>query len=85
MADGIEKVIVSRYAKGKSHSDIQDQIREVYNFDISTSTLSRTTEKVAADIVAWENRSSQPVHLIVWMDGIVLIIRGSSKVINKTV
>ena len=85
MVDGIENVIVSLYAKGMSNSDIEEQIREVYNFDISTSTISRITEKVAEDIVVWQNRPLEPVYLIVWMDGIVFKVRESSKVINKTV
>src|SRR5690606_26199100 len=44
IVDGIENVIVSLYEKGMSNSDIEEQIREVYNFDISTSTISRITE-----------------------------------------
>ncbi|MGK2862939.1 MAG: transposase, partial [Chitinophagaceae bacterium] len=50
MVDGIENVIVSLYAKGMSNSDIEEQIREVYNFEVSTSTISRITEKIAGDI-----------------------------------
>ncbi|WP_410503976.1 transposase [Flavobacterium sp. I3-2] len=41
MVDGLENVIVSLYAKGMSVNDIEGQIREMYNFDISTSTISR--------------------------------------------
>lgn len=85
MVDGIENVIVSLYAKGMSNSDIEQQIREVYNFDVSASTISRITEKVAGDIVAWQNRPLEPVYLIVWMDGIVFKVRENSKVVNKTV
>jgi transposase-like protein len=85
MVDGIENVIVSLYAKGMSNSDIEEQIREVYNFDVSTSTISRITEKVAGDIVAWQNRPLEPVYLIVWMDGVVFKVRENSKVVNKTV
>ena len=85
MVDGIENVIVSLYAKGMSNSDIEEQIQEVYNFNVSTSTISRITEKVSGDIVAWQNRPLEPVYLIVWMDGIVFKVRENSKVINKTV
>lgn len=85
MIDGIENVIVSLYAKGMSNSDIEEQIREVYNFDVSTSTISRITEAVTNDIVAWQNRPLEPVYLIVWMDGIVFKVRENSKVINKTI
>lgn len=85
MVDGLENVIVSLYAKGMSVSDIEEQIREVYNFDISTSTISRITESVSNDIIAWQNRPLDPVYLIVWMDGIVFKVREGSKVINKTI
>src|SRR5690606_17641259 len=85
MVDGLENVIISLYAKGMSNSDIEEQIREVYNFEVSTSTISRITEKVTGDIVAWQNRPLEPLYLIVWMDGIVFKVRENSKVINKTV
>ena len=63
MVDGIENVIVSLYAKGMSNSNIEEQIREVYNFDISTSTISRITDKISGDIVAWQNRPLEPIIL----------------------
>ena len=85
MVDGLENVILSLYAKGMINSDIEQQIREVYNFDISTSTISRITDAVTNDIIIWQNRPLEPVYLIVWMDGIVFKVREGSKVINKTV
>ncbi|WP_287827111.1 IS256 family transposase [Bacteroides sp.] len=85
MVEGLEHVIVSLYAKGMSVSDIEEQIREVYNFDVSGATISRITDAVTADIVAWQNRPLEPVYLIVWMDGIVFKVREGSKVINKTI
>jgi transposase-like protein len=85
IVEGIENVIISLYAKGMSNSDIEEQIREVYNFDVSTSTISRITDRVTNDIVAWQNRPLESVYLIVWMDGIVFKVRENSKVINKTI
>lgn len=85
MVEGIEEVIVSLYAKGMSVSDIEEQVREVYKFEVSASTISRITSKITEDIVAWQNRPLEPVYLIVWMDGIVFKVRENSKVINKTV
>lgn len=85
MLDGLENVIVSLYAKGMSNSDIEQQIKEVYNFEVSTSTISRITDSVSNDIVAWQNRPLDAVYLIVWMDGIVFKVRENSKVINKTI
>ena len=85
MVDGIENVIVSLYAKGMSNSDIEEQISEVYGFDVSTSTISRITDRISNDIVAWQNRPLESVYLIVWMDGIVFKVRENSKVVNKTI
>ncbi len=85
MVDGIENVIVSLYAKGMSVSDIEEQILEIYNFNVSTSTISRITDKISSDIVAWKNRPLEPIYLIVWMDGIVFKVRENSKIVNKTI
>ena len=83
--EGIENIIISLYAKGMSNSDIEEQIRELYDFNISTSTISRITDAVTNDIIAWKNRPLEATYLIVWMDGIVFKVRENSKVINKTI
>lgn len=85
MVDGLENVIVSLYAKGMSVSDIERQILEIYGFEVSSSTISRITDTITNDIIAWQNRPLEPVYLIVWMDGIVFKVREDSKIINKTV
>ncbi len=72
-------------SKGMSVSDIEEQIREIYNFELSTSAISRITNKINGDIVAWKNRPLKPVYLIVWKDGIVFKVRDNSKIINKTI
>ena len=85
MVSGIENIIVSLYAKGMSNSDIETQINELYDIEVSTSTISRITDRITNDIVAWQNRPLESVYLIVWMDGIVFKVRENSKVINKTI
>jgi transposase-like protein len=83
--DGLENIIISFYAKGMSVSDIEEQIREMYDLDVSTSTISRITNAVSSEIIAWQNRPLEDLYLIVWMDGIVFKVRENSKVINKTI
>lgn len=68
-----------------SVSDIEEQIREMYDFEVSTSTISRITSAVAIEMVSWQNRPLDDLYLIVWMDGIVFKVRENSKVINKTI
>jgi putative transposase len=85
LSQGIENLVVSLYAKGMSNADIEDQLHEIYDFQVSTSTISKITDKITDDIVAWQNRPLESVYLIVWMDGIVFKVRENSKVINKTI
>ena len=85
MAQGVENIIISLYAKGMSVSDIEEQIRELYNIELSTSAISRITERVTQDITLWQNRPLESVYCIVWMDGIVFKVRENSRVIDKTI
>jgi len=85
MSEGIEKRVVSLYAKGMSNADIEEQLRELYDFRLPPSTISTITSRVSEDIVARQNRPLDPLYFIVWMDGIVFKVRENSKVINKTI
>lgn len=85
LSQGIENLIISLYAKGMSNADIEAQLHEIYDFQVSTSTISKITDKITDDIIAWQNRPLESVYLIVWMDGIVFKVRENSKVINKTI
>src|SRR5690606_6425572 len=75
----------SLYAKGMSNEDIKGQLMEIYDFDISGSTISRITDRITDDIIAWQNRPLEPVYLTMWMDGIVFKVRENSRVVNKTI
>ncbi len=85
LSNGIESIVISLYAKGMSNSDIEEQLDEIYGFQVSTSVISKITDKITDDIIAWQNRPLESVYLIVWMDGIVFKVRENSKVINKTI
>jgi transposase-like protein len=83
ITQGIENLVISLYAKGMSNSDIEDELREIYGFNLSTSTISLVTDKISADIIAWQNRPLESTYLVVWMDAIVFKVRDNSRVINK--
>lgn len=85
LSEGIESIIISLYAKGMSNSDIEEQIKELYDFDVSTSTISLITDKIGSDILAWQNRPLDQVYLVVWMDAIVFKVRENSRVVNKAI
>lgn len=82
---GVENLIVSLYSKGMSVSDIEQEIKEIYQFELSSSAISRVTQRIMEDSIAWQNRPLDAVYLVVWMDGIVFKVRENSKVVNKTI
>lgn len=85
IADGVESVIISLYAKGMSVSDIEEQLKEIYNFELSTSAISRITDRVTQDVAVWQNRPLESLYCVVWMDGIVFKVRENARVIDKTI
>ena len=85
LSKGIEELVISLYAKGMSNSDIEEQLREIYDFTVPTSTISIITDKVTEDIIVWQNRPLEPAYLVVWMDAIVFKVRENSRVINKAI
>lgn len=44
----MEEKIISMYAKGMTTGDIESHMRELYDLDISDSTISRITDKITA-------------------------------------
>ena len=62
-----EKLVISLYAKGMSVSDIEEEMREIYEIELSTSAISINTNKVNQAAQEWQNRPLDPVYLIVWM------------------
>lgn len=81
----IEKLVISLYAKGMSVSDIEAEMREIYDISLSSSSISIITNKVNQAAIEWHNRPLESQYLIVWMDRIVFKVRDNGRVVNKTV
>lgn len=81
----IEKLVISLYAKGMGVSDIEDELRDIYEITLSTSAISIITNKVMQAALEWQNRPLDRLYMVVWMVGIVFKVRESGKIINKTV
>lgn len=68
-----------------SVSDIEEEMREIYEIELSSSAISIITNKVNQATKEWQNRPLDPVYLIARMDGIVFKVWDNGKIINKTV
>ena len=49
----MEEKIISMYAKGMTTTDIESHMRELYDIDISDSTVSRITDKILPIVREW--------------------------------
>ena len=52
----MEEKILSMYAKGMTTSDIESHMKELYDMDISDSTVSRITDKILPIVREWQER-----------------------------
>ena len=75
---GFDEKILALYAKGMTTRDIQEIVEELYGVDISATLVSEITADVDAEVTAWRTRALDPVWPIVYFDGIVVHVRGTS-------
>ncbi len=66
--EGIEEVVISLYARGMSVRDIELQIRDIYGYSISESTVSNITAKVQSHISEWQ-KPAAGIRLLCGVDG----------------
>lgn len=82
-ADGIEERILSLYATGMSTRDIKDQIKGLYDVEISEGLVSKISERILPEISEWQNRPLDAVYPFVFMDAIHYKVRENHQVITK--
>ena len=75
---GFDEKILSLYAKGMTTRDIQDVVKELYGVDVSPTLVSEITADLDAEVTAWRQRRLAAVGPIVYLDGIVVHVRGDS-------
>ena len=75
---GFDEKILALYAKGMTTRDIQEIVRELYAVEISATLISDITADLDDEVTAWRTRPIDPVWPIVYFDGIVVHVRGTS-------
>lgn len=75
---GFDEKILALYAKGMTTRDIQDIVRDLYGVDVSPALISEITADLDAEVKLWQTRRLDAVWPIVYLDGIVIHIRGDS-------
>ena len=75
---GFDEKILALYAKGLTTRDIQDIVKELYGVEVSPTLVSEITADLNSEVKAWQTRRLDAVFPIVFLDGIVVHIRGES-------
>lgn len=82
-ADGLEERILSLYATGMSLNDIKDQIKQLYDVDISSELVSKITDKIMPVVTDWQNRPLDNYYPFVFMDAIHYKVREDHHIVTK--
>ena len=82
-ADGMEEKILSLYACGMSQRDIAEQIKNLYDVEISPELVSKISEKIMPEVNDWQNRPLDEVYPFVFMDAIHYKVKEDHRYITK--
>ena len=82
-ADGMEEKILALYACGMSQRDISEQIKNLYDVEISDGLVSKIVEKVTPEVNAWQNRPLKSVYPFIFMDAIHYKVKEDHQYITK--
>jgi transposase-like protein len=80
---GIEDKILSLYSKGMTTRDISEQIKELYDVEISAEMVSNITNRIMPLVTEWQNRPLEKEYSFVFMDAIHYKVRDEKQVVVK--
>lgn len=81
--NGIEDKILSLYATGMTTRDISEQIRELYDVEVSAETVSNITNRILPLVSEWQNRPLEKTYSFIFMDAIHYKVREEKHVVVK--
>lgn len=79
----MEEKILSLYACDMSQRDIAEQIKNLYDVEISPELISKISEKIMSEVTAWQNQYLESVYLFVFMDAIHYKVKENHQYITK--
>jgi len=85
VSDEIEAKILSMFGLGMSYRDMAAHVKEMYGISVSTATLSAITDKIIAEVKAWQQRPLESHYPFVWMDAIHYKILDNGRYVSKAI
>lgn len=81
----IDDAVISLYSKGLSLNQISEQIKDLYQIDLSDEQISSITDSVVEEVTKWQFRPLDTVYPIVYLDGLYVNVLDGKTVIKKVV
>lgn len=72
---GLDKKILSLYARGLSTTDIKAELKEMFDVEVSPSLISEVTDAVLPEVKAWQARPLEALYPVVYLDCIFVKLR----------
>ena len=82
---GFDDKILSMYGLGLSTQAIQENLKEIYNVDVSPELISRVTDEVKGLVEEWRNRPLEPFYPVIFFDALRVNIRDEGHISKKSV
>jgi len=73
--EGLAVNVISLYAKGMTTGDIQAHLFEIYGTEISRETISKLTDSIVEEMVAWQNQPLDRLYPVPLIDAIEIKVR----------
>ena len=85
LAESLEQKILGMYGLGMSFRDISMHIKDMYDTDISHSTLSAITDRIIPEVKEWQCRSLNKLYPMVWMDAMHYKVKEDHRMVSRAV
>lgn len=85
LADTLESKIIGLYGLGMSFRDISSHLKEMYDADISHTTLSAITDRIIPVIKEWQGRPLEEMYCIVWLDAMHYKVKDEGRITSRAV
>lgn len=80
-----DEQILALYAKGMTTRDIADTFKEMYGAEVSHQLISKVTEAILDEVIAWQTRPLNDIYPIIYLDCMVIKCHQDKRVVNKSV
>ena len=80
---GIEDKVMALYAAGMTTRDIAEQIKNLYDVDISADMVSNITNRIVPVVTEWQTRPLEKTYSFMFIDAIHYKVREDKQIVVK--